>query len=487
MNESAQSDPSDPAGGTLRTTLRRLRPDLTPWRSSRDFRLLWTSGCVTSFGSFLTYVAVPLQIKQLTGSTLAVGLAGAFELVPLIVFGLWGGALADALDRRKLVLRSEAGLGLLSALLLVNALLPTPLLWPIYLVGMLVAALDGLQRPALDSLTPRIVPHDQLTAAFALNSLYRNVGSVAGPPLAGVIVVVAGVQTAYLLDVASFGLSLLLLARMRAVPPSTGADKPSLQAIATGVKYAWSRKDLLGTYAIDIVAMLFAYPVAIFPFLASELHADWALGLLYAATAVGALLVSATGGWTSHVHRHGRMLLVSALGWGAAMTVAGLVGNIWLVLLCLLIAGGADQISGTARSTMWNQSIPDELRGRLAGVELLSYSVGPQLGQVRAGGMASLAGVRASVWTGGVACVVGVLALAAALPKLLAYDDRTDPNALAVRAQHEALAAATAAPGSAAPDPDAPGPAASDAATPEATTPGSDASDAGIDPVGSRV
>ncbi|GAA2741249.1 MFS transporter [Kitasatospora cinereorecta] len=427
-----------------RSVLQRILPDLAPWRSSRDFRLLWSSGCVSAFGTFLTYIAVPIQIKDLTGSSFAVGLIGAFELVPLIVFGLWGGALADALDRRKLVLFSEAGLGLLTGLLLLNALLPNPLLWPIYLVAALVAAVDGLQRPALDSLTPRIVPHDQLTAAFALNSLYRNVGSVAGPALAGVIVALAGVQTAYALDVASFAVSLLLLARMRAVPPSTGADKPSLRAILTGVTYAWSRKDLLGTYAIDIVAMLFAFPVAVFPFLASELHAGWALGLMYAATAVGGLLVSATSGWTSHIHRHGRMLLLAALGWGVAMTFAGLVANVWLVLLFLVLAGGADQISGTARSTMWNQSIPDELRGRLAGVELLSYSVGPQLGQVRAGGMAGLFGVRASIWSGGVACVVGVLALAAALPKLLAYDDRTDPNALAVRAQHEALAAASA-------------------------------------------
>ncbi len=433
------SEPPDLSG--VRALLHRIRPDLTPWRSSRDFRLLWSSGCVSAFGSFLTYVAVPLQIKELTGSSLAVGLVGAVELLPLIVFGLWGGALADALDRRKLVLFSEAGLGLLSGLLLVNALLPTPLLWPVYLVAGLVAAVDGLQRPALDSLTPRIVAHDQLTAAFALNSLYRNAASVAGPALAGVIVAVAGVRTAYALDVTTFAVSLLLLARMRAVPPPTGAEKPSLQAIATGVRYAWSRRDLLGTYAIDTCAMLFAFPVAIFPFLAADLHANWALGLMYGASAVGALAVSVTSGWTSQIHRHGRMLVVSALGWGAAMALAGLSGDIWLVLLCLALAGGADQISGIARSTMWNQSIPDELRGRLAGVELLSYSVGPQLGQVRAGGMAGLVGVRGSVWAGGLACVVGVLGLTAALPKLLAYDDRTDPNAAAVRADREATAA----------------------------------------------
>ncbi|GAA2226565.1 MULTISPECIES: MFS transporter [Kitasatospora] len=436
------SDEPSRRPGRLRSALRGIRPDMSPWRSSRDFRLLWTSGSVTAFGSFLTYVAVPLQLKDLTGSSFAVGLVGAVELVPLIVFGLWGGALADALDRRRLVLLSEAGLGLLSGLLLLNALLPRPMLWPVYLVAALVAALGGLQRPALDALTPRIVAHDRLPAAYALNSLSRNAASVAGPALAGVVVATAGVQTAYALDVATFGASLLLLARMRAVPPSTGAEKPSLRTIATGVKYAWSRPDLLGTYAIDLCAMLFAYPVAVFPFLAGELDAQWALGLMYGASAAGALAVGATSGWTSRVRRHGRMLVLAALGWGTAMVLAGLAGEIWLVLLGLALAGGADQISGIARSVIWSQSVPDELRGRLAGVELLSYSVGPQLGQVRVGGMAAVIGVRGSVWAGGLACVAGVLGLAAALPKLLAYDSRTDPHAAAVRAARRQAEAA---------------------------------------------
>ncbi|MFI2608845.1 MFS transporter [Kitasatospora sp. NPDC018619] len=435
-----EEPPPPPASGRARTLLRALTPDLSPWRSSRDFRYLWTSGCVTSFGGFLTLVAVPMQIKELTGSSFAVGLVGAVELVPLIVFGLWGGALADALDRRKLVLRAEVALGLLAGLLLLNALLPHPLLWPVYLVAALVAAADGIQRPALDSLLPRLVPHQHLTAAFALKSLYHNAASVAGPALAGVVVAFAGVQTAYALDVLSFAVSLLLLVRIKAVPPATGAERPSLRAVLTGVRYAWSRKDLLGTYAIDLCAMLFAYPVAVFPFLASELGADWALGPMYAASALGALLVGATSGWTSRVHRHGRLLVAAAVAWGASMALAGLTGHIWVVLLGLALAGGADEISGLARTTMWNQSIPDELRGRMAGVELLSYSVGPQLGQVRAGTMAGLVGVRAAVWAGGAACVVAVLAVAAALPRLLAYDDRTDPHAAAVRAEHERAA-----------------------------------------------
>ncbi|WP_035849733.1 MFS transporter [Kitasatospora azatica] len=422
----------------MKAKLRGLRPDLAPWRSSRDFRLLWGSGAVSGLGSFFTYVAVPLQIKQLTGSYLAVGLTGAVELLPLVVFGLWGGALADALDRRKLVLGAETGLGLLTALLLANSLLPHPLIWPIYLVAALTAALDGLRRPALDALLPRLVRHEQLTAAFALQQLYYSVGALLGPALAGVVTAGAGVPTAFAVDAASFACSALLLVRIRAVPPPTGAEKPSLAAVLAGIRYAWSRPELLGSYVVDIAAMLFAFPIAVFPFLADRLHAPWALGLLYAAPAVGELALSVTSGWTSAVHRHGRMLVLAALGWGAAMTAAGLVDNIWLVLAALAVAGGADMISGTARSAIWNQSIPDELRGRLAGVELLSFSIGPQLGQLRAGGTAAVVGVRGSVWLGGVACVLSVGALAAVLPRLLAYDARTDPHVAAVRAQREA-------------------------------------------------
>ncbi|WP_377271841.1 MFS transporter [Peterkaempfera sp. SMS 1(5)a] len=429
--------PERPSPARLRALARKVRPDLSPWHSSRDFRLLWSAGLITTFGSFLTYVAVPLQIKEITGSSLAVGLLGAVELVPMVVCGLWGGALADSMDRRRLVLASEAGLGVLSVLLLVNALLPRPLLWPIYAVIALLAALDGLQRPSLDALTPRIVGHDQLTAAAALISLRWQIGAIVGPSLAGVIAATAGVQVAYALDVATFAVSLVLLSRLRAVPPPTGAERPSLRAVAEGLRYAWSRKELLGTYAVDIVAMLFAFPNAVFPFLADRLDAPWALGLMYAASSVGSLAVSATSGWASHIHRHGRMVIIAAGLWGAAVTGAGLAGNIWLVLLFLALAGGADMVSGLGRTTLWNQSIPDALRGRLAGVELLSYSLGPQLGQVRAGGMAAVFGVRASIWSGGLLCVAGVGALVAALPRLLAYDSRTDPHVAAARAERE--------------------------------------------------
>jgi MFS family permease len=402
--------------------------DLSPWRSSRDFRLLWSAGAVTIFGSYLTLVSLPLQLKQLTGSAVAVG---AVELVPLILCGLWGGALADALDRRSLVLWTEAAQALCTAALLVDSLLPHPLVWPLYVVAALSSAAGALQRPSLEALTPQLVPHQQLTAAGALNSLRWNAGAIVSPMLAGVIATTAGVTVAYTVDAATFAVSLALLAAMRPVPPSPQSDRPSLASIGAGLRYAVGRRDLLGTYAVDIAAMLFAMPMAVFPFLADRLHADWALGFMYSAFAVGALAVTLTSGWAARVHRLGRAVALAAAGWGAAIAGAGLLGNVWLVLLCLVAAGAADMISGLFRMTMWNATIPDELRGRLAGVELLSYSVGPQLAQVRAGWTTSLLGVRASLWTGGLACVVAVLALAASLPSLMRYDDRTDPHALA--------------------------------------------------------
>ncbi|MFJ3902196.1 MFS transporter [Streptomyces sp. NPDC090025] len=421
--------------------LARLLPDLSPWRSSADFRLLWVQGVVTVFAAFMALVALPLQIKELTGSPLAVGAMGVVELVPLIVFGLYGGALADAVDRRKVIMATEAGLGLLAVILLVNALLPSPMLWPLYIVAAGVSALTGLQRPALDSMLSRIVPHGQQTAAAALNALRSQIGSIAGPSLAGVVVAYAGSAAAYAVTLAGYLVSVLLSRRLSPAPPAQDAEKPSLRGIVEGARYAWSRPVLLGTYAIDMAAMFFAFPNAIFPFLADDLDAEWSLGLMYAAGSVGSLALSLTSGWTSKVRRHGILVAVGAAGWGASIAAAGWFGNVWAVLLCLAFAGAGDMLSGLGRSTIWNQTIPEELRGRLAGIEVLSYSVGPQLGQVRSGAMAGWTGTRAAVWSGGVACVASVGLLCLALPKLLAYHADTDPDALARKAQQERAAA----------------------------------------------
>ncbi|MEV6198689.1 MFS transporter [Streptomyces sp. NPDC051771] len=400
-------------------------PDTSPWRSSRDFRLLWGQGLVTYFASAMAMVALPLQIKELTDSPLAVGAMGAVELVPLVVFGLYGGALADAVDRRRVIVGTEAGLGLLALLLLLNSLLGEPLLWPLYVVAAGVSALAGLQRPAL-------------------NSLRWQIGAIAGPSVAGVVVAYAGHAPAYAVTLAGFAVSVLMCRRLSPAPPAHDAEKPSLRSIAEGARYAWSRPVLLGTYAIDLAAMVFAFPNAVFPFLADELDAPWSLGLMYAAGSVGSLVVGLTSGWTSRVRRHGLLVAGGAAGWGLAIAGAGWFGTVWPVLLCLAFAGAGDMLSGLGRSTIWNQTIPEELRGRLAGIEVLSYSVGPQLGQVRAGVMAGWTGTRTAVWAGGAACVASVGVLCLALPKLLRYDSGTDEDALRRKAQQEAATAGTA-------------------------------------------
>ncbi len=412
----------------------QARLDIRPLRTSRDFRLLFFGGAVSFFGSMVTYVAVPFQVYELTGSTLAVGLIGVAELVPLIAFGLWGGALADAVDRRRMVLLTELAMTVLSGLLLLNAVLPAPRLWPLFVVAAGVAALDGLQRPSLDALIPRIVAHDQLAAASALSSLRMNLGMIAGPAVGGVLVASAGVGWAYALDVVSFGASLVAVALMTASPPPSDATRPSVRGIVVGLRYATSRPELLGTYAVDTAAMLFAMPMALYPAMAKDIFQQpWALGLLYSAGSIGSLIATLTSGWTSHVHHHGRAVAYAAAVWGTAIACFGLSGNIWLAFVFLAVAGAADMVSGVFRSTIWNQTIPDSLRGRLAGIELLSYSIGPVTGNARAGLVAGAWNVRGSVVSGGILCIASVAFLAASLRSFMQYDDRTNEHAVRER------------------------------------------------------
>jgi MFS family permease len=404
--------------------LRLATMDLGPLRRHRDFRLLFAGQAVSFAGSMITYVAIPYQVYQLTGSSLAVGLLGVAELAPLLATGLLGGALADARDRRRMVQLTELSLALLSGVLVANALAADPEVWVLFVVAGLAAALDGLQRPSLDALLPRLVARDELPAAAALSSLRAQFGMVGGPAVGGLLVSQFGLATTYAVDVASFAASLAALSLMRAVPPPAGAERPSLRGVLEGLRYACSRQELLGTYVVDIVAMLFGMPTALFPAIAARYGGAGPLGLLYAAPSVGSLLANATSGWAGHMHRHGRAILLAAAVWGAAIAGFGFAGPLWLALGLLALAGGADMVSGIFRSTIWNQTIPDHLRGRLAGIELLSYSTGPLLGNLEAGAVATAFGVRASVVSGGLLSVAGVGIVAVALPAFRGYDAR---------------------------------------------------------------
>ncbi|HET6657896.1 MAG TPA: MFS transporter, partial [Gaiellaceae bacterium] len=364
------------------------------------------------------------QVYHLTGSSLAVGLLSLAALVPLLFTAFIGGALADAVDRRRMLQLAEAGLGVATALLFFNSLLDEPKVWVLFVVTPLMAAIDGFQRPALDSMVPRLVSRDELTAAAALDSLRGEFGMIAGPAIGGILIATIGLPTTYGIDIATYGASVVALALMRAVPPPPDAVPPSVKSIVEGFKYAWSRQELLGSYGVDMVAMFFGMPIALFPAIATQYGGAEVLGLLYAAPSVGALLASLTSGWAARVHRHGMAIIWAAGAWGLAITVFGLVTNLWVALFFLALAGAADMISGIFRGTLWNQTIPDRLRGRLAGIEQVSYSSGPLLGNLESGVVASLFSVRASVVSGGVLCVVGVAIFAVFLPAFRHYDSR---------------------------------------------------------------
>jgi MFS family permease len=310
----------------------------------------------------ITYVAVPFQIKEMTNSYIAVGISGLVEILPLILFGLYGGVLADYVDRKKMIWATEFASLVLVAILLVNALSPNPNLILIYVVIGLFAAVNGLQRPSADAILPRLVGHADLPAASALMSLRWQLGVIIGPTIGGVLISTFSISVGYMADIATFFISLAFLMRVKNVPANPEAQKPSLAGLIEGVRYAFRRQDLLGTYLVDLAAMFFAMPIALFPFWADQLGAPWALGLLYAAGTVGSVAVTLTSGWTRTYRFHGRAIIWAAIGWGGAIALAGLSNSLILVLLFLALAGAADMVSALFRGVIWNQSIPDGFR-----------------------------------------------------------------------------------------------------------------------------
>ena len=379
----------------------------------------------------ITYVAIPFQIKTLTNSYIAVGSIGAVELIPLIIFGLYGGVLADRVDRQKMIWVTEALCTLMTLTLLINSLLPHPSLVWLYVVAASYAAIDGLQRPSADAILPRLVKHEDMGAASALMSLRWQSGVIIGPSIAGILLASFGISSAFIVDLITYVISLLFLARVRSVKPTAANDSPTLKSLIDGLKYATSRKDLIGTYLIDLAAMFWAMPTALFPFWADQLNARWALGLFYAAGTIGSIVVTLTSGWIRNYPHHGRVITLAALGWGAAIALAGFTDSLFWTLFFLALAGASDMVSALFRGLIWNQSIADEYRGRLAGIELLSYSVGPLGGQMRAGTMAAWSSLRTSVISGGLICMAFVGFFASILPQFRKYDSRN--NEFAVR------------------------------------------------------
>lgn len=395
--------------------------DLSPLRRHRDFRFLFAGQLVSGFGSFLTFVALPVQLFDLTRSSAMVGLVGTVQLVPLAVTTLWGGAVADAIDRRRLLLWCEALLLLGSLALVANAALPHPSVALLFGVAAFMSGVNGFHRPALESMTPKLVTTDELAAVSALASLRSTGSAIAGPALAGICIAAFGMSATYAIDAATYAVSLAALAAIRAMPPADSAPRAGLASIREGLRYAASRRELIGTYVVDIVAMTFAMPMAVFPALAAQWGGSNVAGYLYSAMSVGGLAVTLLSGWTHDVQRRGAAVVIAAALWGVAIVALGFARSLPAALACLALAGAADMVSALFRMTIWNETIPSELRGRMAGIEQLSYMSGPLLGNARAGFMAQHLGLARSIAWGGLICVVGVLATIPLLPAFWRY------------------------------------------------------------------
>lgn len=416
-----------------------VRVDLTPWRRHRDFRLMVGASTLFYLGQAISYVAVPFQIYTLTGSNTMVGLIGLVELAPLLIAGLWGGALADHVDRKRMLVGTGLAQIVCAILLTLNASLSTPHIWALFAIAPFAVTAAALQRPSREALLPRTVDHDELPAANALSSLGWQIGSLIGPTVGGIVLASAGAAWCFAVDAVGVLAATLLYTRMRDYPHREETTPPSFQGIAEGIRYAVSRRDLLGTYVVDIAVMFLAMPIVLFPALAETIFRQpHLLGLLYTSETVGALIASTLSGWHRRIHSYGKVVVVSASLYGVLIALAGQAPSFWLCCLALAAAGASDMTSAVFRMTLWNQSIPEALRGRLAGIEMLSYSTGPLAAQVRAGYTADSWGVRRAITVGGLASVVGVVLAAAAFREFWRYDARTDEHLLAERARRAA-------------------------------------------------
>ena len=407
--------------------LRRLRVDTRPLRH-RDFRNLWLGQAVSTLGAEIGMVAIPYQVYTLTHSTALVGLLGLAALIPLLVVPLIGGAIADALDRRTVLLRTETGLTFVAALFLANSLLPHPQVWLLFVLQSLAIAVFSLGRPAMSSLAPRLVPDEEVPAAIAIESVYESLSAVAGPAAGGLLIAAVGVPWTYGIDCATYAASLVAIWALPKLPPLEDVERPSLGAIVDGFRFLKGRQALIGIFAVDTNAMVFGMPSALFPaFALHRLHGDAAtVGYLYAAPYAGAFVGSLVSGWTSHVRRMGLGVTIAACAWGAAIAGFGLTTSLWPALVLLAIAGGADFFSAVLRSTILLRSTPDHLRGRLLGIEFTQVASAPNLGDLEAGILASLTSLRFSIVSGGLLCIVGCAVTALALPGFLRYDARPD-------------------------------------------------------------
>lgn len=425
MDERAAQETGPRAG------LRQIFVDVTPLRTSRDFRLLLSGRFISAAGRQITLVAIFYQVYQLTQSAAAVGLVGLIQLVPLLFTSIAGGPVVDRVDRRKLLIATQFGQALASGLLLAGALAGRPPLALVYAAAALAAAIGGVEGPTGSAITPNVVGRRQLPAALALNAMAWTTAQIVGPAVAGVVIGSVGLAWAYGLDVASYAGSIAAVLLMSPLPPvhAGGTPPAGLEAVREAFAYLRGRPVLQWAFGIDLVAMIFGMPRALFPVLAATQfqRGPEVVGALFAALAIGALAGVLTAGWVGRVKRQGAAVMAAVFVWGAGITAFGLVGRrLWLGLLLLAIAGGADVISAVFRGTILQTNIPDSLRGRMSAVHILVVTGGPRLGDFEAGVVAQAFTPQASVVSGGLACLLGVALIALFVPKFARHRAASD-------------------------------------------------------------
>lgn len=400
----------------------RITVDFSPLRDYPHYRRLWIGQAVTFVGSEMALVALPYQVWQLTHSTLVLGLFSLTELLPLLTLTLAGGAVADAIDRRRMVLITETLQALGVAGLLVNAALPHPSIVVVFVFATVVAGCFSAGVGAMRSIPQRLIPEEVFAQAGALDSIYYGFGGVAGPPLAGVLIATAGLSTVYAIGMASFTATVVALWGLPAMAPHPDADRPGIRSIVEGFRFVSREKVILGFFLVDTNAMVFGMPLGIFPAIAARFGDATYLGALYAAPAAGALVAGLGSGWVAYVRRQGLVVVAAATLWGVAIAGFAFADRFWLALVLVGLAGLADQVSAIFRNAMLLALTPGRLLGRVRGIEFMQVASAPSLGNLEAGVVASLTSIRTSVASGGVLCIAGTLASAAAFPALLRYE-----------------------------------------------------------------
>jgi MFS family permease len=402
----------------------RITVDFSPLRDYPHYRRLWIGQAVTFVGSEMALVALPFQVWQLTHSTLALGLFSLTELVPLLTLTLAGGAVADAIDRRRMVLATETLQALGVAGLLVNAAVPHPNIVVVFVFATIVAGCFSAGVAAMRSIPQRLIPPEVYAQAGALDSIYYGLGGVAGPPLAGVLIATAGLPAVYAVGMASFAATVVALWGLPAMAPHPDADRPGIRSIVEGFRFVAREKVILGFFLVDTNAMVFGMPLGLFPAIADRFGNATYLGALYAAPAAGALIAGLGSGWVAYVRRQGIVVVAAASLWGVAIVAFAYADRFWLALVLVGLAGLADQVSAIFRNAMLLALTPDRLLGRVRGIEFMQVASAPSLGNLEAGVVASLTSIRTSVASGGLLCIAGTLASAAAFPVLVRYETR---------------------------------------------------------------